>query len=98
MSDKADTQCRRLTSVTFREPIMFAGSQVTHFAVREGDVGKLDKMAPAVLLPSGDWAAIDKGQHASGVGLERFMQRGSERRIERCFVPFANINCLTYAP
>lgn len=89
-------ECRKLKAVTFRDAVTFAGTTATHFALRDGPQGEGDRLTPVVLQPSGDWATIDKGQHANGIGIQRLVQRGTVARVERCFVPFTNILHLSY--
>lgn len=90
MSDPKPAEARRLIAVTFVDAVGFG----VHKSFSVGQ--SCESIQPAMLLPDGDWAAVDKGQHAVGVGVRRLEAFGAERKVVRFFVPWANVAELAY--
>lgn len=90
MSETKPAEARRLTGVAFVDAVGFGVHK--SFAIGQS----CESIVPAALLPDGDWAGVDKGQQAVGIGIRRVESFGTERRVSRYFVPFANVAELVY--
>ena len=81
----------RLRTVAFRQAV----SNGRYTSATVGERGMVE-LVPAQLTPDGNWMAIDKGQRVDGIGIrEKVFEKGSNR-IRRSFVPFVNVDELTY--
>ena len=83
---------RKLKTVLFRSPI----AQGTLASATVGDKG-VESLVPAQLGPDGDWYACDKGQRPDGIGIRQKQHAPTGSYMRRRFVPFTNVDELTYS-
>ena len=89
MTDPKKPECRKLVAVTFVNAVSWSAQ---HVAVGQ----TCESIAPARLLPDGDWAVIDNNQRADGVGIVRMQGPNTARELKRHFIPWANVADLAY--
>lgn len=91
MSEEKLPEGHKLKTVTFRQAV----SNGRYTSVTLGERGMVE-IALAQLMPDKDWVAIDKGMRVDGIGIrEKVFDKGANR-IRRSFVPFVNVDELTY--
>lgn len=94
---KAESKQPVITSVTFNESVMFAGTERQHASLRVGpNIGTADSITPVCLKADGSFSR--GGEAANGILLERKVtdRAGKETGVERVFVFAANTRGLTF--
>lgn len=87
----------KLFAVTFTHSVQF-GSAKDSLAIDKTSSNGCDSITPALMLPDGGWRAIEKGEHADGLGFKKNTHNLHTRARETMsiFVPFSMISCIQY--